>query len=368
MPNFLNRIDWILFLPAVLSSLIGILMIYSASVGTDKVDYSFVNRQVLYLIFGVVVYVIVTNINYRLISNLSLVFYVLTILLLILTFFIGHVTRGSTRWIDIGFITVQPSEIAKPVIILVLSWFFSKYPPTYLKNILISLVLTAVPAFLVFLQPDLGNTLIIIALWAVLVFSAGIRFFAAAIFIASAFLAAPLIWHFLKTYQRDRLISFLSPEEDPLGTGYNLVQSIIAVGSGGLFGRGFGRGTQSHLNFLPEQKTDFIFATTAEELGFLGVSLLVGLLLVIIYRVIKTVVVSQDPVGSLICIGVSTMLVIHVFINIGMNIGLFPVTGITLPLVSFGGSSLISIMVCLGLVNSVSIGEKKSARDTLRTS
>lgn len=353
MPKFLIRVDWVLFIATLFLSIIGILMIYSTSIGETSADYTFVLRQATFLIFGIIIYLIITNIDFRLISQFSFLFYTIVILLLIITPLVGDSVRGSTRWIDLGTITIQASEIAKPVLILTLASFFARYPATKIKNVLISFIIMLVPAVLVFFQPDLGNTVIIFSLWLVLVFAAGIRIY---VMISISLLSAvilPFMWAALKDYQQERLLSFLSSEKDLQGSNYNLVQSIIAVGSGGLFGKGLGRGTQSHLNFLPEQRTDFIFAATAEELGFVGVSLIIGAFAIVIYRITLILKGSVDLLGSYIAVGVASVIVIHVFINIGMNIGIFPVTGITLPLLSFGGSSLISTMVSLGLVNSV---------------
>lgn len=361
MIKFFNNIDWILFFSTIFLASLGILMIYSTSIEAEGIDYSFVIRQTFYLLLGVVVFFIISRIDYKLLAHFSSIFYVFVIALLLLTFIIGETTRGSVRWIDFSFITVQASEIAKPVVILALATFFSKYSPRKLTNVAFSFVIVAVPSFLVFLQPDLGNTLILLSLWVVLVFAAGIRFIHAALIAIVSSLTIPVAWTFLKDYQKGRVTSFFNPQEDPLGSGYNLVQAIIAVGSGGLTGRGFGRGTQSHLNFLPEQKTDFIFATTAEELGFLGVSLVLGALGVITYRICVIFSRCRDSLGSLIVLGVGSVIVIHAFINIGMNIGLFPVTGITLPLLSFGGSSLLSTMIGLGMVSSISIHSRKTA-------
>ena len=360
MFKFFKGIDWILFFSTIFLASLGILMIYSTSIEAEGVDYSFVIRQSFYLVIGVVAFFVVAKIDYRMLAHFSPVLYIIVVALLLLTFIVGETTRGSVRWIDLNFITIQTSEIAKPVIILALATFFSKYSPKKLMNVVFSFVIVAVPSFLVFLQPDLGNTLIIISLWVVLVFAAGIRFLHTFLITLVSSLTAPIIWAFLKDYQKDRLTSFLSPQEDPLGSGYNLVQSIIAVGSGGLTGKGFGRGTQSQLNFLPEQKTDFIFATMAEELGFLGVSLVLGSLGLIIYRIYVIFSRCSDSLGSLVALGVGSVIVIHAFINIGMNIGLFPVTGVTLPLLSFGGSSLLSTMLGLGLVSSISSHSRKT--------
>lgn len=353
-------VDWILLLSAIFLSVIGILMIYSSSVLPESVDLTFVFRQSLFVLFGLVLYLIVTNIDYRQIVQFAPFFYIFILILLGLTFVFGESTRGSVRWIDLKFVTIQASEIAKPIIILTLVSFFSKYPPNKLINTLISLAIAAVPALLVFLQPDLGNALILMFLWVIMVFVAGIKFHQIFLFLITAALTLPFIWSSFKEYQKERLFSFLNPERDPLGSGYNLIQSIIAVGSGGLFGRGFGRGTQSQLNFLPEQKTDFIFATVAEQLGFFGVLLVLGFFAAIIYRIFSIFNNARDNIGPLIVVGVGSLIVIHTFINIGMNLGLLPITGVTLPLLSFGGSSLITVMISLGLVNSVSRYSKRS--------
>lgn len=359
MPRFLKSVDWILLLTTVFLGSLGLLMIYSASISPDGVDLSFVFRQAVFLLIGVTFYLIVTNVDYRFTAQMTPFLYLGTIALLVLTLLVGQEVRGSVRWIDLNIFTVQASEIAKPVLILTLATYFSRYSVKKLRNIIISFVIVAIPTGLVFFQPDLGNAAILAGIWVILTFAAGIRVFHVLALSGLTVLVAPLFWSFLQDYQKERVFSFLNPQKDPLGSGYNIVQSIIAVGSGGLTGRGFGRGTQSQLKFLPEQKTDFIFATTAEELGFLGVSLILGSFIVIIYRIYLVFSKVKDTLGSLITLGVVGMIVMHLFINVGMNIGIFPVTGITLPFLSFGGSSLLSFMIALGLVNSISAFSKK---------
>lgn len=359
MPRFLKNVDLILLLTTIFLSSLGILMIYSASISPDGVDLNFVFRQAVFLLIGVILYLVVTNVDYRFLAQMTPFLYLVTIALLVLTLVVGQEVRGSVRWIDLNVFTIQASEIAKPVLILTLATYFSRYSVKKLRNIIVSFVIVAIPTGLVFLQPDLGNAVILTGIWVVLTFAAGIRVVHILALSVLTVLVAPLLWSFLQDYQKERVFSFLNPQKDPLGSGYNIVQSIIAVGSGGLTGRGFGRGTQSQLNFLPEQKTDFIFATTAEELGFLGVSLILGSFIVIIYRIYLVFSKVKDTLGSLITLGVVSMIVMHLFINIGMNIGIFPVTGITLPFLSFGGSSLLSFMIALGLVNSISAFSKK---------
>lgn len=359
MNNILPKIDWVLFLSMILLTLFGIFMIYSSSIDIGE-KTNFVNRQIIYFVLGLIIYFIVTLINYRILLSLSPWIYLTILLLLIVTFILGLETRGSTRWIDLGLINLQASEIAKPVLILFLSNYFIKNLPNSLKNISISFLIMIVPTFLIFKQPDLGNSIVLFLIWGGLIYIIGIRFLYILILSFFGLIAFPIGFSLLKGYQKERLLTFFNPNSDPLGSGYNVVQSIIAVGSGQLLGRGFGRGTQSHLNFLPEQQTDFIFATTAEELGFLGIFLILILFFFMLYRIINIASKSDSREGSLICYGSAIVIAVQLFINAGMNMGLLPITGITLPFVSFGGSSLISMMILLGLVNSVYLGRKKS--------
>ncbi len=332
-------------------------MIYSSSVGAGEKSI-FVNRQIIYLLVAIIIFFVFSIINYRILLNNSHWLYFATLTLLIVTIVIGLETRGSTRWIDLGIINLQASEIAKPVLVLFLTTFLAKNPPKNIKNILISFLIMFVPTFMIFNQPDLGSALVLFSIWVGLVYVAGIRFVHLAALTVFGVVILPIAFSLLKTYQKDRLLTFLNPNADPLGSGYNVVQSIIAVGSGQLFGRGFGRGTQSHLNFLPEQKTDFIFATTAEELGFLGIILLLGIFSVLIFRILNIATRAESKEGSLLCYGAAFVVVVQLFINAGMNMGILPITGITLPFVSFGGSSLISMAILLGIVNSVYINRK----------
>jgi rod shape determining protein RodA len=296
--------------------------------------------------------------NYRLLLNSAGVLYGGLLLLLVVTFVIGIETRGSTRWIDLGLATLQPSELAKPILVLTLTAFFLKFPPHKIRSLFFSLLIVLLPTLLVFAQPDLGSALILGLIWFGLVYLAGVKLKYFLGLIVLGLVALPLGFNLLKDYQKERLLSFLNPEADPLGTGYNLVQSIIAVGSGQLLGRGFGRGTQSHLNFLPEQKTDFIFATTAEELGFVGVVIILILFSILIYRLLVIARESESKGGALLCYGAVLVIASQLFVNAGMNMGLLPITGITLPFVSFGGSSLISMIALVALAQSVHLNKK----------
>lgn len=290
--------------------------------------------------------------DYRALPGFIKIFYTLTIVLLVTTLIIGFETRGSSRWISIGALNFQPSEFAKPVLILTLAWFWSRNKANWIS--IFKSFLYTLPIFvLIFVQPDLGTSLTIISIWGGLLIASNISMKKLIMFILAGLLILPASWFFMQDYQRERLISFASPEQDPQGIGFHSIQSTIAVGSGGVFGRGLGRGTQSRLQFLPEFRTDFIFAFIAEEFGFVGSSIVLVLYLIILLLIFQTLNRSRDRFGELICIGVLFMISVQVFVNIGMNVGLLPITGITLPLLSYGGSSLISVLICLGLVASV---------------
>ncbi len=354
MRKIFTQVDWLLILATCFLVIIGTLMAYSTSAG--KADqYSFALRQVIYALVGVGLGSLVIVFGYRFFTSWSWFFYLGLILLLAITFILGVETRGSTRWIDFGFFTLQGSEIAKPVLVAVLASFLTRFAPQKLLTVIISLIFVLIPTLLVFVQPDLGSAVILGLIWFGLIYLSGVRLTYFVGLISLFLVSLPIGFNLLKGYQRARLMSFLNPTADPLGAGYNVVQSIIAVGSGQFWGRGFGRGTQSHLNFLPEQKTDFIFATTAEELGFIGIAILLILFAVIIWRLLYIASRAKTKQASLLCYGAAIVICAQVFINAGMNMGLLPVTGITLPFVSFGGSSLVSMLLLVALAQSVHI-------------
>ena len=270
------------------------------------------------------------------------------LVLLLLPFLFGIATRGAVRWIPLGSFTLQPSEIIKPFLILILAWFLSRSAPKLLelKTGLIYLGLLAVPALLIFKQPDLGSALVVAAIWLVMLLMSKAP--------KTYLVVSPLTWRFLADYQKQRLTSFIDPYADPKVSGYQLIQSVVAVGSGGFLGRGLGHGFQSQLNFLPERQTDFVFATIAEELGTLGAGTLLVLYALLLLRLLKIAKNTSDNFSFLIVIGVFALMTIQGMVNIGMNLGLMPITGVTLPLVSAGGSSLLTTLICLGLVYNIS--------------
>jgi rod shape determining protein RodA len=316
---------------------------------------SMANDQLIYFILGYILYLGVSLIDFRLYRSIWKISYFGVLGLLIFTYILGEVRFGSARWIDLGFTTIQPSEFAKIVLILTLASLISlsKESISSIKNVL-KIGLYAVPLIcLVLLQPDLGTSIVLSSIVLVGLFYAGISYWYFLIgFTVFGIFSAP-IWAVLHDYQKRRILVFVNPELDVLGSGYNVVQSLIAVGSGGIFGSGFGRGSQSHLNFLPAHWTDFAFASFAEEWGLVGSITLITFFTALCTVLLYTAVKSEDSLGSVLSIGVFTVFFVQFIINVGMNLGVMPVTGIPLPLISYGGSSLLTSMVLLGISQSV---------------
>lgn len=352
MKRFFVNFDWRLFLSLILLLILGLMIL--ESVAPDLFFHQFINA-----LLGLACFFFLIHFDYRFFTKLAGFLYGLSLLALVLTFVFGAVTRGSIRWIQIGSFTLQPSELVKPFLILSLASFLTIRPIRKGKNLLAHLLLLILPVFLIFGQPDLGSSLVVVFFWLVMVLAAGLP--KRLVIFGSLFLLVllPLGWFILQPYQKARIFSFLDPFADPLGSGYNLIQSMIAVGSGQFWGRGLGRGSQSHLRFLPEQHTDFIFASLAEELGFLGAIGLILIFAFLLWRILKIAQKTTEPLARLVCLGVFGMIFGQFFINIGMNLGLVPVAGITLPLVSYGGSSLIATMISLGLVANIARESEK---------
>lgn len=348
-----NSHDWIIFFAMIILIAFGILTIYSTSFTQGQLLSSLYFRQIIYAVIGLVLFFFVSRLDYKIFAQVSGSLYLLTLLLLVVTFALGITTRGSTRWIDLGFFRLQPSEIMKPILISLLAFYYSTREKITFRDFCFTFLLMIIPAALIFRQPDLGSALVLFGIWVMMTLVSGVSWRFLAAFGLVFLLVVPVGLNSLKDYQKERLTTFLNPQIDPQGSGYNIIQSIIAVGSGQISGRGFGRGTQSHLNFLPEQHTDFIFATMAEELGFVGTSLVLLIFLVLTIRIINIARRAPDQYSLLLVTGILSMIHLQLFINIGMNMGLLPVTGITLPFISFGGSSLVALIISIGLVESV---------------
>lgn len=341
----LSKINWPISLSIGFLLSISLLVIYSSSKELALL-------QATYAAVGLLLYFLLSQFDYRIFRNANYIMYVVILIMLALTLVLGFETRGSIRWIPLGIFNIQPSEFAKPVLILLLANFWSEHIPSW-RNIARSLLLVLLPGILIYKQPDLGTFLTLLAIWAGMLFAARISLKKVLVLALIALLTFPVLWLTLHDYQKQRVTSFLSPGSDPLGTGYNIIQSTIAVGSGQLMGRGLGHGTQSRLQFLPEFRTDFIFASIAEEMGFVGSAFILAIYFYLLSYSLRNSQRSPDAYGYLIIFGVVSMIFFQTIVNIGMNMGVFPITGITLPLISYGGSSLISVLLSLGIVSSV---------------
>ncbi len=281
--------------------------------------------------------------------------YVLALLLLAAVPLIGEVHMGARRWLNLGLFSMQPSELMKWALIFVLAHWFASREASNWRHLSVAVVLIALPSALIVIQPDLGTTLVLIFSSTGMLIAAGLRWRVLLGTMLGAIAAAPVFWHFMHDYQRQRVLTFLDPQSDPLGAGYHVIQSTIAIGSGGLLGKGFLQGTQARLHFLPEQHTDFIFSVLAEEAGLVGVAVLLSLYALLIFRLIAIAGRASSRFGSMLCLGMASIFILYVTVNIGMVSGLLPVVGVPLPFVSYGGSALLTMLVALGVVQRVAI-------------
>jgi rod shape determining protein RodA len=335
----------------------GITMIRSAVAGNiELVELNLVQRQVIFALAGVVAMVAVAAVDYRLWASISRPLYVGTVIALAALTILGAALFGSARWFDTGVILIQPSEIAKIVLILVLADYLTRNQHniqklSYVGRSFVLAMLIVVP---ILLQPNLSTSIVMIVLWFALVWASGLRIRHLLLFIVSGIFLPIIAFPFLADYQQRRILNFLFPDPNARhGDIYNIQQALISIGSGGLLGQGYGQGTQVQLRFLKVRWSDFIFSATAHELGFVGTLAVILLLLFVIWRCLRAARLASDTFGALIAFGVATMIAFQSIVNIGVNLNLMPATGLTLPFVSYGGSSLLSIMIGIGLVESV---------------
>jgi rod shape determining protein RodA len=349
--------DWTILWIVLVLAAIGLLSVMSASyAGPHKPLDPLVIRQLIWVGIGVAVMIVAVLFDYRALQTYAYPIYAIAVALLAAVEVIGHSTGGSRRWINLGFFHLEPSEIAKLAMVLVMVRYFRDEPPRggwQLRQLIIPALLLGVPVALVLKQPDLGTALVLVLITVTLIFVSGMNWRTMLVLGLVAVCAAPLSWHYLKPYQRQRLVSFVNPQADPLGSGYHIIQSEIAIGAGGASGKGFLKGTQARLNFLPEQSTDFIFAVFAEEFGLAGSLALLALYAALIVRGAWIARHARDRFGALLAVGVTAIVFWQVAINVGMAVGMLPVVGITLPMVSYGGSSLIAMMAAMGLLISI---------------
>ncbi|GAB4563787.1 MAG: rod shape-determining protein RodA [Geothermobacteraceae bacterium] len=356
--RLLTHFDWTLLLLVLLTAGIGIANLYSATSLWQGTLGGIYLRQIAWLGVGLTLALSLCLFDYRRLFHLGFVFYAVNILLLAAVFVIGRTIMGATRWIDLGFFNLQPSELMKLVIIMTLARYFSENAPPGgfdLRGLGIPFAILGLPVLLVMKQPDLGTSLLILFIGMTMALFAGIRRRTVFFLGVGGILACWGGWFLLHDYQRRRILTFLDPEHDPLGAGYHIIQSKIAVGSGGFFGKGFMQGTQSRLSFLPERHTDFAFSVFAEEWGFSGCLVLTGLYLLLILWGLHVARRAADRFGSYLAVGVTAMLFWHIVVNLGMVIGLLPVVGVPLPLVSYGGTSMVTTMTGVGILLNVSM-------------
>ncbi|MCL4354071.1 rod shape-determining protein RodA [Patescibacteria group bacterium] len=349
-------LEWGLFIPAAILVLISLITL-------STINADLFRSQLIFFILSIAVFLLISQVNYKIFQYYSLPIYILSIILLSVVLILGIESRGSVRWIEFAGFRIQFSEIFKPFLALSLSAFLASHKNYSFKNLLISMGYVLPVAFLIFKQPDLGNALIyvLVALFTFIFFGFPLRYFIAAAIPVG--LLIPMFWQFLHDYQRQRVLTFFNPSQDPLGTSYNAIQSIITVGSGMLLGKGLGQGSQSGLSFLPERHTDFIFASISEALGFAGDAVILVCFLIIFYKIFQIFENTDDRFCKIFAGTAFFLILIQFFVNIGMNIGLLPIVGVTLPFVSYGGSSLLSNFILLGLL--VAINRKTKEEKVL---
>jgi len=333
--------------------LFGMMSLYSASMTKNTIfNPTFVYRQLIWIAAGLAIAYMILRIDYRKFAGWSYFIYGSSLALLVLVLVLGHVSLGAQRWIRIWDVTIQPSEFAKIAFIIAMANYLTNNDRKLRQasGLIMPMILTCVPFVLILVEPDLGTSLILIPVFFLMIYAAGGRVKHLLFLLVIGIALGPVFWHFLRDYQRQRLLVFLNPNIDPLGAGYTVIQSKIAIGSGYLFGKGWLGGTQNQLNFLPERHTDFIFSVIGEEWGFFGSSIIILLYVLLILRALNITERTNDKFGKLLGTGIITALSFQVFINISMTMGFMPVVGLPLPLVSYGGSSLITTLVMLAFL------------------
>ncbi|MFQ5944628.1 MAG: rod shape-determining protein RodA [Anaerolineae bacterium] len=360
-----SNLDPWLMLATVALVIWGLAMVYSATGGSLPSDGpwwdTFFGRQVLYAAIGLLVLVLAAASDYRYLESLHRPLYALGLASLGLVFVVGQVAFGAQRWLDLRFFPLQPSELVKVFLIIGLAKLLADRRRAALGwgRLFLTLAYAAVPMAFIYLQPDLGTAVIFGAVWLAMVLASGARLPQFVSIASLAIALVPVTWPLLQGYMRERILVFLNPAHDPLGAGYNVNQARIAIGSGGLWGQGFASGSQSQLQFLRVRHTDFIFSVLGEELGFVGVTVLVVLLAVLLFRVLRVADQARDEFGRLIAAGTAAMIGFQAYANISMNLGLLPAVGMPLPFISYGGSALISALLGIGLVQSVAMRHRR---------
>ena len=350
------HIDWPLFSGLVILLLIGLFILYSAS----GADWSTMQRQLFRLALALFVLFAIAQIPPHHLALWTPWFYGLGIILLILVLLVGDVGKGAQRWLDLGFMRFQPSEMMKLAVPMMVAWYLStKNMPPRPLHLLITIAIILVPVVLIAKQPDLGTSILVGSAGLFALFLTGLSWSLIGAFVLLMAMVAPIMWFFIMhDYQRQRVLTFINPESDPLGSGYHIIQSKIAIGSGGPYGKGWLNGTQSQLDFLPERSTDFIFAVYAEEFGLIGIILLLCVYLYVLMRGLRIAYQAQDAYTRLLAGALILTFMVYLFVNIGMVSGLLPVVGVPLPLISYGGTSIVTLMASFGILMSIQTHRK----------
>ncbi len=361
--NFIKKIDFILLFCLLSISIFGLLTMSSFSLGD-----SYTVKQSTWILLGVASFLFFSRVEFDFLKDTKAVMfaYISSNLLLLATLFFGSTIKGSKAWISFGGVSLQPADFAKLALIILIAKYFSRrhIEIKNIRHIVVSFAYVALPVFLTLLQPDFGSAMVLLMIWFIMVMVSGLSKKHFLSMFGVGILIIFILWtSVFKAYQKDRLLNFFDPGRDIRGSGYNVYQSQMAIGSGGLLGKGVGFGTQSRLNFLPEHETDFIFSAYAEEWGFVGVSILLALYFALLSRIVFVASNVNDNFFALMSLGIFSWFFVHTFINIGMNLGVLPVTGIPLPFMSYGGSSFLSGSIALGIVASFSVNRFKQRKN-----
>ena len=348
--------DPYLLISIILLSFIGLIVLYSASQGNSNI----IIKQSIFVFFGIILMIAVSQPDPAFYKNISGLFLVFSIFLVILTIIFGNEINGAKRWLDLGFFTLQPSELVKIALpIFLASYLYDKSLPINLRHTFISILVIGASFFLIVFQPDLGTSIVVLLAGFYVLFLAGLSWKFIGSALAMFILSLPFLWNnLLEPFQRQRIATLFNPDADPFGTGWNITQSKIAIGSGGIFGKGYGSGSQAHLDFLPETKTDFIFAVIAEEFGFFGTLILLSIYTFILFRCFYLSFNARDRFCRLTIGGLSLIFVTTIFVNLGMVVGILPVVGMPLPFISMGGTSLLSFYIAFGIIISMASHKK----------
>jgi len=358
MVNWRN-FDFLLLASTILLVITGIAMVYSATIGVEGLEL-LARQQAIYAGVGLVLMLLFTLIDYRFLEDFRWPIYSVALAILVAVLVKGESIYGAQRWIRVGPVQFQPSEPAKLLVIVTLAGYIAAHKEEVyrFRYVFFSLLIVGIPCLLIYMQPDLGTAITVGVIWATIMWAAGMRI-GHFVFLGSlAVIASPFIWMSLKDYMRHRILVFLNPHLDP-GITYNLEQALISIGSGGFLGKGFARGSQSQLHFLRVRHTDFIFSVIGEELGFVGATLVLLLLFIVIWRILRAASLARDTMGSLVAAGFAGLIFFQTLVNVGMNMGIMPVTGIPLPFISSGGSALVTLLAGEGIIQSILIRRKK---------